>query len=60
MIASGLAGILALPATVLYSRNPGVSRIIQWVAIILLVVAAGILAISGYGSYMGHIADYAG
>jgi putative membrane protein len=58
LILTGVSGVLALPATFFYQRNPGLSRAIQWAAIIALVVAGGVLAFSAYTGYWDHLESF--
>jgi putative membrane protein len=54
----GLGGVLALPTTFFYSRNPKLSRVFQWAAIILLIVGGAILAGTGYKTYWDHMSIF--
>ncbi len=58
IIVAGVPGILALPAAFWARSAPGASRIFQWLAIILLVVAAGMLAYASINGYWDHLEAY--
>ncbi|MDD4635120.1 MAG: DUF981 domain-containing protein [Dehalococcoidales bacterium] len=58
MLVAGFPGVLSLPAAFFAKSNPGISRMIQWLAIILLVVAAGMLAYTSLNGYIGHLDSF--
>ncbi len=60
LIFSGLVGVLSLPALFLCPRSPGLSRAIQLLAILLLVIAGAIWAYSGYVTYWDHMQSFTG
>ena len=58
ILIAGVPGILALPAAFWARSSPGASRIFQWLAIILLVIAAGMLAYASINGYWDHLEAY--
>ncbi len=58
LIFAGLPGIFALPATFFANRNPGLGRLAQWVGIVLLVIAAGMLAYTSLNGYLDHLESF--
>jgi putative membrane protein len=58
IIVAAVPGVLSLPAAVLAKSNPGLSRIFQYLAIIFLVVAAGMLAYTSINGYMSHLDSF--
>ncbi|MBN1369765.1 MAG: DUF981 domain-containing protein [Dehalococcoidaceae bacterium] len=58
LIVAAVPGIFSLPAAFFAKSNPGLSRLCQWAAIILLVVAAGMLAYTAITGYWGHLDSF--
>jgi putative membrane protein len=61
LLIAGFPGVMSLPAAFFAKSNPGVSRIFQWIAIVCLVVAAGMVAytcLNGYYDHMESMANF--
>jgi len=58
LIASGAAGVLSLPMAYLYPRSPGLSRAIQLIIALILLVMAGVWAYTGFTGYADHMDSF--
>ena len=58
LMLSGLSGVLALPVIYLGPRSLTLSRIIQLLAVVMLVAAAVLWAYTSYVTYWGHMESF--